>query len=155
MKFLWSLGFLLLVFLVAWWVMIRMPGTSFSGPLPPLSPEEITLRDELRADVQKLVGEIGERNLNRYDALNAAADFIDHAFADAGLTTRQQAYDVRGQRCLNIEGEIPGATPDIFVVGAHYDTVPRSPGANDNGSGMAALLALARRFAGTTSAHSL
>jgi Zn-dependent M28 family amino/carboxypeptidase len=135
--------------------MIRMPGQSFHEPLPLLSPEEITLRDELKADVQKLAGEIGERNLGRYDALTAAADFIEHALVDAGLTTQRQAYDVRGKRCANIEAEIRGATPDIFVVGAHYDSVGQCPGANDNGSGVAAMLALARRFSGTVSAKTL
>ena len=54
-----------------------------------------------------------------------------------------------GTACCNLEVEIPGtARPEeIVVVGAHYDTVPGTPGANDNASGVAATLALARRFA--------
>ncbi len=52
-----------------------------------------------------------------------------------------------GKTCANIEFEIPGRGPEIIVIGAHYDSVFGSPGANDNGSGVAALLALARRFA--------
>ncbi len=53
-----------------------MPGKNISKAAP-LSPDEVALREELRADVQTLAGEIGERNMWRYPQLNAAADFID------------------------------------------------------------------------------
>ena len=134
--------------LVAWWGMIRMPGKSFTGAPPPLSPEEQTLRGELMAHVQKLGGDIGERNVNYYDELVAAADYIERTFADAGLQPRRDGYEVGGKLCENIDVEIPGSSRDILVIGAHYDSVYGSPGANDNGSGVAALLALAKRFAG-------
>ena len=55
----------------------------------------------------------------------------------------------------NIETEIRGTRPEIIVIGAHYDSVFGSPGANDNGSGVAALLALARRFAGKPTGQTL
>ena len=132
---------------VPWWLMIRMPGKSFRGDPPPLSADELTLREELRAHVQKLAGEIGERNVQHYDALVASAEYIERTFTEAGLRVRRDGYDVRGRLCENIEAEIPGSTAEIFVVGAHYDSVFGSDGANDNGSGVAALLALAKRFA--------
>jgi Zn-dependent M28 family amino/carboxypeptidase len=113
-----------------------------------LSEGEIALRAELRADVHALAREIGERNTNRYAQLNAAADFIETSLARAGLTPRRESYDLRGQACHNIEVEIRGARPEILIVGAHYDSVFGSPGANDNASGVAGLLALERRFAG-------
>ena len=141
--------------LMAWWGMIRMPGSSFRGEPPPLSTEELTLRAELQAHVQKLGGEIGERNVKYYEQLVAAANYIDRTFAEAGLPPRRQGYDVRGRFCENIEVEIPGSSSEIFIVGAHYDSVFGSPGANDNGSGVAALLALARRFAGKPQALTL
>ena len=125
-----------------------MPGKSFAGTPPALSAEEQALRGELISHVQMLGEEIGERNVQRYDKLVAAADYIERTFAEAGLQVRREGYEVRGRRCDNIEVEIPGATRDIFVVGAHYDSVYNCPGANDNGSGVAALLALAKRFAG-------
>ena len=134
--------------LVAWWSMIRMPGMSFHGSPPPLTSEELTLRDELKADVQKLAGEIGERNVEHYSQLVAAADFIAQSFSQSGLVPRRDGYEVSGKLCENIELEIPGASQEIFVIGAHYDSVVGSPGANDNGSGVAALLALTRRFVG-------
>jgi hypothetical protein len=133
---------------LGWFTMIRMPGKSFSGTPPPLSAEEQALRAELLAHVQMLGGAIGERNVETYDKLVAAADYIERTFVAAGLQPRREGYEVRGRRCDNIEVEIPGATRDIFVVGAHYDSVYNCPGANDNGSGVAALLALAKRFAG-------
>lgn len=124
-----------------------MPGRNISTAAA-LNEAEIALRAELVADVQALAGDIGERNTTRYTQLNASADFIETSLARAGLTPRRESYDLRGQACHNIEVEIRGTRPEILVVGAHYDSVSGSPGANDNASGVAGLLALARRFAG-------
>ena len=135
-----------------WWFGIKMPGKNISKAAP-LSPDEVTLREELRADVQKLAGEIGERNMWHYPQLNAAADFIENSFSRAGLHPRRDSYELRGQACHNIETEIRGSRPEIILIGAHYDSVFGSPGANDNGSGVAAMLALARRFAGERPAN--
>jgi len=142
------------VLVLLWWFGMRMPGKSVSKA-GPLSPAEVVLREELRADVQKLAGEIGERNMWHYAALNAAADFIEDSFLQAGLRTRRDSYETGGQPCHNIEAEISGiqegaavsSPPPIIIIGAHYDSVFGSPGANDNGTGVAAMLALARRFA--------
>ena len=138
------------VLVLVWWFEMRMPGKNVSKA-GPLSPDEVVLREELRANVQKLAGEIGERNMWHYAQLNAAADFIEDSFSQAGLRTRRDSYETGGQPCHNIEAEISGSEqgspPPIIVIGAHYDSVVGSPGANDNGSGVAAMLALARRFA--------
>lgn len=141
-------------FALLWWFGMRMPGRKISTAAT-LSPAEIALRGELVADVQTLAGEIGERNLLRYAQLNAAADFIEESFARAGLKARRDTYELQGRACHNIEVEIPGTRPEIVLIGAHYDSVFGSPGANDNASGVAALLALARRFAGKTSGQTL
>ncbi len=142
------------VFALLWWFGVRMPGKNISSAAP-LSPDDIDLRAELKSDVQMLAGKIGERNMLHYAQLNAAADFIEDSFSRAGLHPRRDSYDVRGQACHNIEAEIPGTRPDIVLIGAHYDSVLGSPGANDNGSGVAALLALARRFAGKPAQQTL
>src|SRR5262245_24234987 len=134
------------ILVLLWWFGMRMPGKNVSKARP-LSPDEVALREELRADVEKLAGEIGERNMWHYAPLNAAADFIEDSFSRAGLRTRRDSYEMRGQACHNIEAEIPGAGPEVLLIGAHYDSVFGSPGANDNGTGVAATLALARRFA--------
>jgi hypothetical protein len=134
-------------FFLLWWFGMKMPGRN-SSIAAPLSAAEIALRAELMTDVQTLAGEIGERNMRRYGPLTAAADFIESSFTRAGLQPRRDTYELEGRACHNIETEIRGARPEIVLIGAHYDSVFGSPGANDNGSGVAALLALARRFAG-------
>jgi hypothetical protein len=145
---------LVVIAVVVWFFGIRMPARNPSKSAA-LSEAEIALRSELVADVQKLAGEIGERNINRYPQLQAAAEFIESSLGAAGLTPRRDSYQVRGQTCHNIEAEIRGARPEILLIGAHYDSVFGCPGANDNGSGVAALLALARRFAGKPTGKTL
>ncbi len=120
-----------------------------------LSPEEIALRAELRADVEKLAGEIGERNTACYGRLNAAAHFIVNSLGRAGLQPRRDTYELQRRACHNIETEIRGTRPEILLIGAHYDSVLGSPGANDNATGVAALLALARRFAARPTSKTL
>lgn len=128
---------------------LHMPGTSFRGPLPPLSPSQIVLRDTLQHDIERLAGEIGERNMNRFHSLELAADFLESSLASAGYTVQRQPYRVDGMTVSNLEVEIPGSSraDEIVVIGAHYDSVQGSPGANDNATGAAAVLALARTFA--------
>jgi hypothetical protein len=145
---------LLIIFGLVWAFGIRMPGRNTSMAAT-LNESEIALRAELRADVQKLAGEIGERNMNRYPKLLEAANFIETALTSARLTPRRVSYELRGRALHNLEVEIPGTSPEIFVIGAHYDSVFGCPGANDNGSGVAALLALARRFAGKPTGKTL
>ena len=126
--------------------MIRMPGESYRGDLPPLTGEQAALSAELRQYVEALAGRIGERNLRQYRNLVDAAETIEQALADCGYAVERQEYDVEGRTCVNLAAEIPGADrrEEIVVVGGHYDSVLFCPGANDNGTGVAATLALAR-----------
>jgi hypothetical protein len=142
------------VFTVLWWFSVRMPGKNVSRAAT-LSADEIKLRDELRADVEMLGGQIGERNLHRYPQLQAAAKFIEDSLRGVGLQPRRDSYMLNNLLCHNIEAEIRSTSPEIVLVGAHYDSVLGAPGANDNGSGVAAMLALARRFAGTSTSKML
>jgi len=142
------------VLALLWWFGVRMPGRNITNAAS-LSPEEITLREELRADVRTLGGEIGERNMLHYPQLNAAADFIENSFSSAGLHPRRDTYELQGKAFHNIEAEIRGSAPQIILIGAHYDSVFGAPGANDNGSGVAAMLALARRFAARSTSSTL
>jgi Zn-dependent M28 family amino/carboxypeptidase len=137
--------------------MIRMPGQSHQGPLPPLTAEQQRLERELHSHIQMLAGQIGERNVFHHDRLVMAADYIRTTLAGAGHKVRRQPYEVAGKICENIEAEVRGRErpDDIIVIGAHYDSVQGSPGANDNASGVAATLALARAFAETTPARTL
>jgi Zn-dependent M28 family amino/carboxypeptidase len=137
--------------------MIRMPGDPFRGPLPPLTGEQHALEVVLRRHVGQLAGVIGERHLFRPAQLYAAADYIGSALKKAGLSVQRQSYEVSGRPVENVEAEITGATAsnDLLLVGAHYDSVQGSPGANDNATGVAATLALAEAFAGTRPARTI
>ena len=103
----------------------------------------------LRAHVTRLAGEIGERNVLRPRALAAAAQYISSTWRAQGYRLCVDEYTVDGVPCANLAvARIGSAKPErIILVGAHYDTVSGSPGANDNGSGVAAMLELSRRFA--------
>lgn len=103
----------------------------------------------LRAHVQALAGDIGERNVWRPHALRAAADYLRRQWEAQGYRVTAHEVTFEGSRWANLEVSRPGrqAPNEIVVIGAHYDSVFGSPGANDNGSGVAALLELARRFA--------
>ena len=130
--------------------MIAMPGTSFRGELSPADGALLALAAELGQDVSRLAVDIGERNVrNRPKQLAQAADLIEAEFAATGYEVRRQEYEVEDVSCCNLDVEIPGTArqKEIVIVGAHYDTVVGTPGANDNTSGVAATLALARRFA--------
>jgi len=105
---------------------------------------------ELRQHVTALAADIGERNVWHYRELRRTVDYLEAAFLGAGYSPARQTYDVSRLPVSNIEVTLRGAAKadEIIVLGAHYDTVGGSPGANDNGTGVAALLELARRFSG-------
>jgi Zn-dependent M28 family amino/carboxypeptidase len=115
------------------------------------------LHDNLKRHVATLSGRIGERNVWRPEAMAAAAAYIRMALEDAGYTVNVQPFASRSLTVNNIEAVLPGhgAADEIIVVGAHYDSVADCPGADDNTSGVAALLELARMLAGTTLSRSV
>ena len=138
--------------------MFFMPGQSFSGPLPQLTKEQATLGREMKHDLKILADSIGERNvLGQPSSLAAAADFLGEELTKVGYAVNRQSYPIDEKTCENLEVEITGSdlAKEIVVVGAHYDSVIGSPGANDNGSGTVATLALARRFAGKPRSRTL
>jgi Zn-dependent M28 family amino/carboxypeptidase len=146
-----GLGVVLLVILAGSWFMTVMPGRSWSGPLPPLTGEQQLIHDNLKRHVAELAGQIGERNVWRPAALAAAAGYIRKTLEEAGYAVSLQPFTSRGLTVNNIEAVLPGgiAADESIVAGAHYDSVVGTPGANDNASGVAALLELARLLAGT------
>lgn len=99
----------------------------------------------LKAILTQLVDNIGERNLSVPDRLDQTADFVERTLHEAQYKPQRQTFEVDGHQCHNIIAEIRGnRQPDqIILIGAHYDSAPNSPGANDNGSGVAGLLAIA------------
>jgi Zn-dependent M28 family amino/carboxypeptidase len=104
---------------------------------------------QLRTHVGMLAEAIGERNLWRHSALERAADYIFGNLEASGYTPGRQTYEISRLPVSNIDAALAGARrpAEVLVVGAHYDTVSGCPGANDNATGVAAMLELAARFA--------
>jgi Zn-dependent M28 family amino/carboxypeptidase len=124
-----------------------MPGRSHRGPFSSLSPQETEVAARLSRHVETLAGQIGERNAFHLDALEKAARHVEGSFAEMADTVAAQEFAVlAGQTVRNLEVERKGSErpQEIVVVGAHYDSVIGSPGANDNATGVAALLEVAR-----------
>ena len=146
-------------------------------PLPPLSAAERELKPKLEAHIAMLAGEIGERNAWRPAALERAAQYIETTFGDIGLKPKRLPYtaprtDVGGpfgivgelamrlpeaQTYVNLEADIPGLTKasEIIVVGAHYDSLHGTRGANDNATGVAAVLEIARALKDSAPARTI
>jgi Zn-dependent M28 family amino/carboxypeptidase len=110
------------------------------------TPDPAALR--LRAHIDMLAGTIGDRNVWRCEALDRAARYIAAGFSTSGYVPQLQTFDVAKIPVSNIEAALAGtaSAAEIVVVGAHYDSVAGCPAANDNGSGVAAVLELAQRF---------
>jgi len=137
--------------------MTAMPGRSFSGTLPPLSAEETEIKANLAQHVNYLAGTIGERNMIAYQPLLKAAQYIEEKLKGFGYEVKSQEYVVQMRKVRNLIVEIPGGAraKEIVVFGAHYDTVYDSPGGDDNTSGVAALLELARLLKGSHPARTV
>lgn len=114
--------------------------TDSAAPAPDLS---VRLRTHVEAIASR------EHNTATPHELEKAARHIETTLQGYGYQLRRQEYEADGQKVRNIEVSVssaaPGAKPErIFIVGAHYDSARGAPGANDNGSGTAAVLELAR-----------
>ena len=132
----------------------------------------VGLPEALRSSVKVLSQDIGERNCYRPENLRKASSWIESQLIADGYKVRSEPFDIAGkpfqcadQTVHNVIADLPGTQhPDqIVIVGAHYDSrvameawhdhttqVPAqrgTPGANDNGSGVAAVLAIAQAFA--------
>jgi hypothetical protein len=104
------------------------------------------LQQNLYQHVHTLSDKIGERSLIRYTRLEQAADYIQSHLGSLGYKVEEQIYRMQGRDYRNLIATLPGRNipQEIILVGAHYDTVTGTPGADDNASGVAGLLELAR-----------
>jgi hypothetical protein len=122
-----------------------VPGTPYRGAPPPLTEEEAALAAVLERHIGTIAAR--EHNVAHYDELEKVARYIEATLASAGYAVGRQEFVADGEAVRNIDATIEPAgasDPEVIVVGAHYDSVRGSPGANDNGSGTAAVLELAR-----------
>ncbi len=102
------------------------------------------VKRNLQRHVEHLSQRIGERHLWKNGSLNRAAKYIESVMRSHGYEVIEQSYACYGKTVSNLIVEKEGDEKRMLVVGAHYDTVPGTPGADDNASGVAGLLELAR-----------
>lgn len=129
------------------------PNSSAPAPAETLSGQSqepaFDLEQQLRNSVTHLAQTIGERNISNPDQLDQTADWIQRQWTEQGLLPRIHSYSIAGQACKNIEVDVtPIKDGPIILIGAHYDTANGTPGADDNASGVAALLGISRALAG-------
>ncbi len=109
--------------------------------------------DNLKVIVEKLALDIGPRPISIPSKLDRTRDFIASTLESYGMTVSLQPVMYKGHEYHNIIAAQQKTDPlardehDVLVIGAHYDTVSTTPGADDNASGIAALLEIARLLA--------
>jgi Zn-dependent M28 family amino/carboxypeptidase len=131
--------------------MTQMPLRSYKGVLPQLLPEQSELAERLSATVNHLSAAIGDRSIPRAGSLASTAAYLGSNLRQAGYTVTEHKYSVAGEEASNLEVSLPGSDSagGTIVVGAHYDSVAGTVGANDNASGVAAVVELARLLQGS------
>ena len=100
----------------------------------------------LTRHVDCLAGLIGPRPLSKFSTFSAAATYIERELGNAGHIASRHIYTIGETQVANIVAEIPGTrrSDEIVVLGAHYDTISTTPGADDNASAVAVLIETAR-----------
>ena len=144
------IAYLVIFFLIValFTYMIYMPGKSYEGELPAFDDADHATAKRFEAHVIELCRNPAGRNFIEKKGLDAARKYIAGQFESSGYEVKFHEYQLNGDAVANIEVELTGTSrpKEIIIVGAHYDAVPGAPGANDNGSGVAAILELADRF---------
>ena len=111
--------------------------------------------ENLHRHVEYLSVRIGDRHLWKDSSLEKTADYIESAFADNSYAAWRQTYSCYGKNVSNLIVEKTGTEEELVIIGAHYDTVPGTPGADDNASAVAGLLELARLMKGNKNKKTL
>lgn len=137
--------------------MMWMPDPEYAPDHNDINHEIELLETELKKHVRVLSEKTTGRNYINKDNLTPARNYIVDRFKSYGLDPAFHVYELDGDRFSNVIVNIPGTSGSekVLVVGAHYDSVEGSPGANDNASGVGALLEIARYISMHPVAHNV
>lgn len=106
------------------------------------------IETNFKVTVRFISEEVGPRSYQDLEKLNKTADYIEEKLHSYGCDVKRQSFKYMGNTYYNIIGEIHpvrnNISNEVLIIGAHYDTVPYTPGADDNASGVAGMLELAR-----------
>lgn len=105
-----------------------------------------TIEAALRQHVDRLAGLIGPRTLSKPKTIQATIGYIEGQWSEMGYSSERECYDADGDEATNLIVETAGSkrADEIVLLGAHYDTVYCTPGADDNASAVAVLLEVSR-----------
>lgn len=106
----------------------------------------LSIQKQLESHVKVIAHDIGERHALMPETLEITAAYIEDQFTDMQYIPRSEVVNNKGHRNIVVERYGLRHRDKIVVIGAHYDSVILSPGADDNASGVAVLLELARKF---------
>lgn len=126
--------------------MTWMPSPDYKNTAAEEQNELRVLERQLRTHVKRLSANGAGRNFIVNDTLTPARNYIEEQFVKAGLPVRNQSYELYGDVYSNIIVDLPviGDSKKVLIIGAHYDSIENSPGANDNASGVAALIEIGK-----------
>jgi hypothetical protein len=134
---------------VGWFWLTQPVSVSRERPTMDVAPEP----SRLEGHVRRVVRDFHPRDFGHPENMGRAAAYIGDALKRAGAEVSDQSFEAGGGAYRNVIGSFGPETEEVIVVGAHYDTDGEMPGADDNASGVAALLELARLLATERLSH--
>lgn len=129
-----------IVVLVGLWFWVTQPLLSRATP----SAVRTVDPARLETHVRKLSVELGPRDESHVENLDRVAAYIKDEFSQTTPLVSEQPYRLEGKSYRNVIAQFGPETEERIIVGAHYDTAGPLPGADDNASGVAGLIELAR-----------
>jgi hypothetical protein len=149
-KVLLLLSILFVAFLLfSYWYMLKCEGNWHGDPLEKNMKIELSeIKKSMQSDIEYLqnLGPRNSENDTSYKQLRQCEEWIKQRWESQGYIVKKHTFSIKGKEYSNLEIEIKGRKlpSEIIIISAQYDTLPDSPGANNNGSGMAVLFQLSQ-----------
>jgi len=141
----WLLYVLLfLAGLLTYFIVINYPVAADPKALPVLTDTSL-----VASDLRAIVGHYHKRNYVHPEVLDSVSAYIRQQFQQQTRQVTEQPFVVEGRECRNVNASFGPLDAPRIIIGAHYDVCGKQEGADDNASGVAGILALARLLKGT------